>query len=471
MSQNSKTEIWQHGVDELAQMIKRKEISCVESVNAHLERIEQINSKVNAITVVLHEEAIQSAKNADELLSSDNHAPPLLGVPMTVKENIDCVNSATTFGLPALKELQPTVNAPHIQHLKDAGAIVIGRTNTPDLGLRIHTDNELRGATLNPWNLSHTPGGSSGGDAAAVAAGMTPLGIGNDYGGSLRCPANFCGVTTIRPSFGRVPDHMSLMPTEPAITLQLFMVQGPIVRQVKDLRTPLQIMSQNDPRDPRWLPVPFMGEGLSQPVKVAKVMSPGGLALEPAVEDGINKAAEALIDAGYEVEETEPPKLKELWQLWIELTGCEIREFTIPAARDMVSKGGLSFLTQWIDTFPDCGYHGYVMGLATRNQIAREWSFFQAQYPLILGPVFHTQAFKVDADIESKESFFSILEGFRLNMSANVLGLPSVAVPVGISNDLPQGVQLIGPRFHEDLCLDAAQAVEDRLGIFTPVGV
>ena len=471
MLQNSKTEIWQLGVNELAQMIRGREISCVESVNAHLERIEQINPKVNAITVPMHEEALKSAREADEKLSSDDKAPPLLGVPMTVKENIDCTGTATTFGVPALKGLKPSVDAPHIKHLKQAGAIVIGRTNTPDLGLRIHTDNELRGATLNPWDLSLTPGGSSGGDAAAVATGMTPLGVGNDYGGSLRCPANFCGVTTIRPSIGRVPDHMSLMPAEPAITLQLFMVQGPIARQVSDLRTSLQIMSQNDPRDPRWLPVPFLGENPPQTLKVAKVLSPGGLTLEPAIEDGIHKAAEALIDAGYEVEEAEPPRLKDIWQLWIELTGCEIREFTIPAARDIISKGGLTFLTQWIDTFPDCGYHGYIAGLATRNQIAREWATFQNQYPLILGPVFHSQAFKVDDDIAGKKEFSSILKGFRLNMSANLLGLPSVAVPVGISDDLPQGVQLIGTRFHEILCLDAAQAIEERLGIITPVEV
>ena len=123
----------------------------------------------------------------------------------------------------------------------------------------------------------------------------------------------------------------------------------------------------------------------------------------------------------------------------------------------------------WIDTFPDCGYHGYVMGLATRNQIAREWAAFQNRYPLILGPVFHTPAFKIDEDISSKETFLSILKGFRLNMSANVLGLPSVAVPVGVSGDLPIGVQLIGPRFHEIMCLDAAQAIEERSGILTPV--
>jgi amidase len=309
MAHSSKTKIWQFGVNEIAEMISRKEISCLESVTSHLERIEETNSKINAASVVLYEAAIESAREADRKHFEEGFIPPLMGVPMTVKENIDCTGSATTFGVRAMKDVKPSVDAPHIKNLKDAGAIVIGRTNTPDLGLRIHTDNDLRGATLNPWNLSHTPGGSSGGDAAAVAAGMTPLGIGNDYGGSLRCPANFCGITTIRPSIGRVPDHMSLLPAEPAITMQLFMVQGPLARHVSDLRTVLEIMSQYDERDPRWLPVPFLGAEPSRPVRVAMVLNPGGIDLEPAVENGIRSAAEALTDAGYLVEEAEPPNL------------------------------------------------------------------------------------------------------------------------------------------------------------------
>ena len=469
MANGSKTKIWQFGANEIAEMIRRKEISCMESVTSHLERIEETNSKINAVSVVLHEAAIKSAREADKRHFKEDHAPPLMGVPMTVKENIDCKGSATTFGVRAMGGVKPSVDAPHIKNLKDAGAIVIGRTNTPDLGLRIHTDNDLRGPTLNPWNLSHTPGGSSGGDAAAVAAGMTPLGIGNDYGGSLRCPANFCGITTIRPSFGRVPDHMSLLPAEPAITLQLFMVQGPLTRRVGDLRTVLEIMSRYDPRDPRWLPVPFLASKSSQPVKVAMVLNPRGIDLEPAVEDGIRMAAEALTDAGYLVEETEPPNLDKIWQLWIELTGSEIRTFTMPAVKGIISKGAHAFLSHWVDTFPDCGYSGYMLGLAARNQIAREWTMFQDRYPLILGPVLHCQPFKVNEDIASKEHFLSILKGFRMNMSANLLGLPSVAVPVGISGDLPQGVQLIGPRFHEALCLEAAQSLEERFGIITPV--
>lgn len=356
-----------------------------------------------------------------------------------------------------------------MKNLKAAGAIVIGRTNMPDLGMRLHTDNDLYGATLNPWETSLTPGGSSGGDAAAVATGMTPLGIGNDYGGSLRQPACFCGVSAIRPSLGRIPDYMSLLPEEPAISMQLFMVQGPITRRVRDLLPVLQAMSRFDPRDPWWTPAPFMGRELSGPVRVAKCTHFESLELEPAVIDGIDKAADALMAAGYIVEDAIPPRLNELWKLWFELTSSEIRKFTLPVVKPIISQGTLKFLTNWVDLYPDCGPSGYMTGLARRNAIAREWTLFQQKYPLILGPVVGTQPFEVDKDIATPEHFQKIMAGYPLTMGANTLGLPAVALPVGRANGLPQGVQLVATRYHEPLCIDAAGAIEDRLGIITPV--
>jgi amidase len=468
MSTDTKTQVWQLGAMEIAQAIRKKEISCEETIISHLNRIEAVNTKINAISVLLQDSALETAKKADNLIMSGETPPPLLGVPITVKENIDCMGSATSFGVNVLKEAYPQEDAPHIKNLKNAGAIVIGRTNLPDLGLRLHTDNDLHGTTLNPWDSSRTPGGSSGGDAAAVAAGMTPLGLGNDYGGSLRQPACFCGVTTIRPSFGRVPDYMSLLPAEPAISMQLFMAQGPIVRHVKDLLPVLMSMSRFDLRDPHWVPAPYLTID-NDPIRIAKNCHVQESALEPAVIDGINKAAAALTDAGYIVEEIEPPKLDELWKLWLQLTGSELRTFTLPSVKPIISQGALQFLTNWLDIYPACDHSEYMTGLAMRNSIAREWALFQQDYPLTLGPVVGTQAFDVDYDIKSQDGFRKIMAGYPLTMAANVLGLPALALPVGTANGLPQGVQLVGPRFHERLCVDAAQAIEDRLGRITPV--
>jgi len=387
MTTTTKTQIWKLGALEIASAIKNKEISCEETMISHLEHIKTVNGKINAISVILQNSALEAARDADRLIASGKTPPPLLGVPFTVKKNIDCEGSATTFAVKILKNARPQADAPHIKNLKNAGAIILGRTNMPDLGMRLHTDNDLYGATLNPWDTSRTPGGSSGGDAAAVATGMTPLGIGNDYGGSLRQPACFCGVTTICPSIGRIPDYMSLLPAEPAVSMQLFMVQGPIARKVSDLLPVLQIMSQFDPRDPHWIPAPFLN------------------------------------------------------------------------------------IENWVDLHPDCGHTGYMAGFAMRKAIAREWSLFQQKYPLILGPVVGTQPFKIDTDINSKEEFKKILKGYPLSMAANVLGLPAVALPVGIANDLPQGVQLVGPRYYECLCLDAAQVIEDCIGKISTIDI
>ena len=229
------SELGRLGVTELARAIREKQASSREVVQAHLDRINAVNGGLNAVTVVLREQALRAADEADQALAKGAELGPLHGIPMSVKENIDLANSPTTSGVVALKEAVPPLEAPHVTQLKRAGAIPLGRTNLPDFGLRWYTDNALRGATKNPWDSSRTPGGSSGGDAVALATGMTPLGLGNDYAGSLRYPSQCCGTTAIRPTFGRVARASSLARAEPPITLQLFDVQGPMARRIRDL--------------------------------------------------------------------------------------------------------------------------------------------------------------------------------------------------------------------------------------------
>src|SRR5262249_2037419 len=207
-------ELWRLGIVELAKAIREKQISSREVIQAHLDRINTVNSRLNAVTVVLDEEALRAAEAADQALARGAVPGLLHGVPMTVKENIDLSGSPTTQGVVALKEALPPAESPHVTHLKRAGAIPIGRPNFPEFGLRWYTDNALRGATKNPWDATRTPGGSSGGDAVALATGMTPLGLGNDYGGSLRYPSQCCGTAAIRPTFGRVAWASSLAPAE-----------------------------------------------------------------------------------------------------------------------------------------------------------------------------------------------------------------------------------------------------------------
>ena len=226
----------------LARRIREREISSEEVVQATLRRIEQVNPKVNAVTRVLAPEARKAADAADRKLAEGATLGPLHGVPFTVKENIDLAGTPTTWGVKALAEAMVPVDAPVVQRMRAAGAIPIARTNLPDMALRVHTDSSLHGLTRNPWNHERTAAGSSGGEAVALATGMSPIGLGNDIGGSLRNPANACGIASIRPSAGRVPDA-GLVPTEDhLLAVQLMNVQGPMARRVSDVRLGLRVL-------------------------------------------------------------------------------------------------------------------------------------------------------------------------------------------------------------------------------------
>jgi amidase len=199
------------GAAQLAQAIAKRELSAREAVTASLARIDELNVELNAVTITLADRALAAAGHADELLAGGEEPPPLLGVPFTVKENIDVAGTVTSLGMrggaPADRD------APHIAHLCDAGAIPVARTNLPDLALRWHTDNARHGPTLNPWDASLSPGGSSGGDAVALTTGMAAFAVGSDYGGSLRVPAQLAGVYALRPTPGRVAQSFSTPPS------------------------------------------------------------------------------------------------------------------------------------------------------------------------------------------------------------------------------------------------------------------
>jgi amidase len=219
------TELWRQGAGELAAAIRDRRASSREVVEAHLGRIEAVNPRVNAVTKVLAEEALRAADDADRRLAAGDEVGPLHGVPVTVKENIDLAGHPTTQGVAALAGAVPAMDAPHIAHLRAAGAIPLARTNLPDFALRWHTDNAVYGATRNPWDASRTAGGSSGGEGVALATGMTALGIGNDLGGSLRWPAQCSGICSLKPTLGRIPNASSIEPVDSPISLQLMSVR------------------------------------------------------------------------------------------------------------------------------------------------------------------------------------------------------------------------------------------------------
>src|SRR5215467_3695445 len=291
------SEVWQLSATELAQRIARRQLSSAEVIDAHLARIDAVNPALNAVVRVLADEARAAAALADKKLAAGETVGPLHGVPFTVKENIDMAGLPTTWGLPALAQAIVPADSPVVERMRAAGAIPIGRTNLPDMALRVHTVSSLHGLTKNPWHPGRTAGGSSGVEASALASGMTPLGLGNDIGGSLRNPANACGIASIRPSAGRVPDAGYVPTQEHLLAVQLMDVQGPMARRVADVRLGLRILIGAHPRDPWSIDAPFEGPALARPIRVAVMAEPPGGRTDPAVAAAVRRAAKALAEA------------------------------------------------------------------------------------------------------------------------------------------------------------------------------
>jgi amidase len=462
------TELWRMSAMDLAEAIRSGQTSSQEVIEAHLGRIEAVNASVNAVTVVLGEQALEAAKAADRAAAGGADLPPLHGVPFTVKGNIDLVGTPTTMGLKALAGAYPTLDAPVVERLEAAGAIPIGRTNLATIAVRWHCESELWGTTVNPWDRSRTPGASSGGEAAAIATGMSPLGLGNDGLGSLRWPAQCCGVSALKPTLGRIPDATSAGPAEVAIGVQLTTVQGPVARRVADLRAAFEVLAGPTWRDPWTVPAPQRGPEPAKPVRVALVLDPAGQGTAKQVQDGVRRAARALDDAGYVIDEVEPPSIDvAATTLLAMLNTSDIRAMWQMSSQ-MLPANTQRFLSAFYEVAGDPDPVTTVQSFMTRQSLLRAWGEFQEEHPLIVAPIFTDVPFEVGTDLGDGRVAETI-RGMRMAMAVNALGLPAVALPVGIGDGLPQSVQVIGPRYREDLCLDAAAALEDRLGIITPI--
>lgn len=465
-------DLWRMSATDLAEAIRSRQASSQEVIEAHLRRIEEVNPSINAVTVVLAEQALEAAKAADRAFAGGANLSPFHGVPFTIKANIDLAGTPTTNGVKALAAAYPDLDAPDVARMKAAGAIPIGRTNMPDMAISWHTDSELWGATVNPWDRSRTPGASSGGEAAALATGMSPLGLGNDTLGSLRWPAQCCGISALKPTLGRIPHASTIEPRElfadPPIGLQLTGVEGPLARRVADLRAAFEVMAGPIWRDPWTVPAPLRGPDPAKPVRVALVVDPDGQGTAKQVQDGIRMAASALVDAGYAVDEVEPPSIDVAAKTLLDmLYPPEMR-----AGWQMYAPPLRAYTKRWVSALfemaGDQDPMASVQSFMIRQSLLRAWGEFQQEHPLIVAPICTDIPFEVGKDRTAAEVAETV-RGMRMAMAVNALGLPAVALPVGIGDGLPQSVQVIGPRYREDLCLDAAAALEERVGIITPI--
>jgi amidase len=462
------SDIWKWDATTTALRVKAGEVSAVEVVDAHLARLDAVNPGVNAVTFDVSDEARAAAIAADVRQASGAPTGPLHGVPITIKENIDVAGQPTPNGLPVLADTLAVENSPLVNHMLNAGAIIVGRTNTPEFSYRWHTDNPLRGETKNPWTSERTPGGSSGGAASSLALGIGAIAHGNDLGGSLRYPAYCCGLTTIRPTLGRVPSWNSTTPVERTMSLQVMSTQGPIARNVRDARLGLTVMAQPDPHDPWHVPLPVTGPRVTGPIKVAVTYGPVGTPPAPEVKAAVDQAAAHLADAGYIVEHIDPPNIDLMVERWAQLLWAETRT-GIDFMRQIGSTDLMNALDWQMNAFDQLDMAGYVSALAERSAHLRAWSMFMTEHPLVLSPVSQELPFTPGDDVSSEERLLEIFPTQTMLIVMNYLGLPAAAVPTGMAGDGPVGVQIAGPRFREDLCLDGAAAIEERVGPIVPI--
>ncbi len=463
------SELWELSAADLATKIREREASASDAVEACISRIESVNPEINAVTVIYAEEALARARDADNRQASGETLGPLHGIPVTVKENIDVKGWPTTWGLPVFENTIAEVDAPIVTQFREAGAIPIAATNLPDFALRWYTDSSLRGVTRNPWDADRTPGGSSGGAAAALATGMGPLALGNDVGGSLRYPAQCCGIASLRPSHGRIARASSTMPDEFSLGFQLMYVEGPMSRSVADLRMGLEVANHFDPRDPWWVPAPLENVSNDDLPAVAVTANPAGAGVDQQVADGVRIAADTLANAGYPVEEAEPPHLVEATKMWRQLLFTEVRATMLDVIKQVSSADAVRSLELCDPFIPDLSKEELIRVLADRTRLFRDWLNFFERYPLIVGPVSTAIPFKVGDDLSSAERSEEIMDSQRLVVTINLFGLPAVIVPVGVVDGLPQAVQIIGPPFSDERCLQAGEAIEKALGVITPI--
>lgn len=454
--------LFERSATELAAMIRAGEVSSREVVEAHLQRIEAINGSVNAITVVLDETALAAADAAD----SSKPSGPFHGVPFTIKENIDCVGSPTTNGVPAMIDALPPIDAPVVARMKAAGAIPIGRTNLPEMGLRLSTDNPLRGRTLNPWNRELTAGGSSGGEAVALATGMTPLGLGNDIGGSLRNPAYCNGTTSLKPTQGRIPYASSLDPQDAGMAYQAMLVQGPMARSVEDLEVALAVLAGRDIRDPISVDAPLKGPAPARR-RAALVTDIPGESLPASTVAAIEQSGAILRQAGWEVESLAPPELIRVNEIWGYVLAVDF-SVMLPMIQPIITQPLHDVLLKLCQRFDPHQMPNSVIH-SERARLRRLWSAFFSDYPVVIGPTWCRTPWPADADLDPESGPDVVLDTARFITPGNVLGLPSVALPMGVEDGLPTGVQVYADLWREDLCLEAARVIEAEAGRQTPI--
>lgn len=464
-------ELVSQSATKLAAMIRAREVSPVEVLEAHLRRIEALNPRLNAI-ITLAPDALERVREAEESLMRGEVRGALHGVPVTVKDTIDTEGLLTTSGSALRADYVPAVDATAVARLKAAGAIVLGKTNVAEMAMTYEADNAVFGRTNNPHDLSLTSGGSSGGEAAAISCGLSPVGIGSDLMGSIRVPAHFCGVVGLKPTTGRVPCEGHTPPATGALSLGA--VIGPLARRVEDLSLLLNVLTGFNE-----------GEAISAPLAqtAAKVFELRGCHVAWYAFDGVSpvsqetltavqSAARALGEAGLVVEERRPVGVERAPALWSKLFSHAALNFLrqVYSGQEHLAGADAQFLLSASAGAAPPTVDDFLDAWNERDALRAELLRWMNETPLILAPVGATQAFAHGTrKVQVAGQSLSVFHAFSYSQTYNVFGLPSVSVPAGRTREgLPIGVQIIGRPFAEESVLAAASIVEAALGGWIP---
>ena len=456
---------------QIAEKIRRKEISCLEVADAHLERIERLNPKLNAFVDYIPDFVLAHARKAQEGVQSGARLGPLHGVPLSIKSSIDVAGHRCESGTLLRQGRRAVEDAPLVSRLRAAGAIILGVTNAPELLMAWETDNLLYGRTNNPWDLTRTAGGSSGGEAAAIAAGLSAGGVGSDGGGSIREPSHFCGICGLKPTPGRVPSTGHF--PKSGGPFALIGVVGPMARTIADVQLIFETIAGYDDGDPCSAPVHLSDaykddDRNLKSIRVGFFDDDGRTPVTLETRNAVKSAAALLSQYGFQVEPFRPDGLEESRQLWADFFVTAGRMIIEPTLRGRESEVS-PILREFMDAAHSKPAHSGDSLLAAwfgRDAVREKVLLQMREYPILLCPVAAIPAFHhgerqwvVEGATVKYLDAWSYCEWF------NLLGFPAAVVPMALSSEgLPIGVQIVGRPWQEELVLAVAAQLEEMRG-------
>jgi Asp-tRNA(Asn)/Glu-tRNA(Gln) amidotransferase A subunit family amidase len=457
--------------NELSELIRSRIVSPVEVIESYLHRIDQINPSLNAI-VTLAPDVLDQARARERALTQGSTPGPLHGVPVTLKDTIATAGIRTTSGSRLLSYFVPEVDALVVARLKTAGAIILGKTNTSEMAIPYETDNPLFGRTNNPYDLNRTAGGSSGGEAAAIAAHLSPAGVGSDLSGSIRVPAHFCGIAGLKPTTGLL--SMDGHIPQAVGRLALGACVGPMARRVIDLTLLLNVMADAAPVAISESDLAERSRRQLRGLRVAYYSADGPAPVSDETVRAVEMAAKALAEAGLQVRAERAPGVSEGSRLWVELFSGpakeQLREFYQGREDEAGPRVGSILRKQREEPTFDRKIETAertAQAVVARERQREELIRWMRSTPLILAPVAAIPAFEHGADrVNVEGESISTFRAFSYSQTFNVFGFPAVSVPVARSSEgLPIGVQIVGRPFEEDKVLAAAAIIEQSVGL------